>query len=604
MNPKIQEVTDRIRERSRPGREAYLARVREAGRDGVNRAALGCGNLAHGFAGLELDAKTRMRSLTHSSIAIVSAYNDVLSAHQPYQHFPALIREAVQETGGVAQFAGGVPAMCDGVTQGQPGMDLSLMSRDVIAQAAAIALCHNLYDGALMLGICDKIVPGLLIAALTFGHLPVVFVPGGPMPSGLPNKEKAKARKLYAEGKIGKDGLLEAEAQSYHSPGTCTFYGTANSNQLMLELMGLQLPGSSFVNPYTPLRDALTRAAARQITRLTRQSGNYLPIGELVDERVIVNALVGLLVSGGSTNHTLHWVAVARAAGITITWDDFSDLSRQVPLLCRIYPNGPLDVNHFHEAGGMAFLSRQLLEHELLHGDAITVAGGSLAEKYVLEPVLEDGRLDWREGTRETRNPEVLRPLPEAFRAEGGLLVVKGGLGSAIVKTSSLTPEQLRVEAPAAVFRDQHELQKAFSAGELNRDCVVVVPFQGPKACGMPELHRLTPPLSVLQDRGYRVALVTDGRMSGASGDVPAALHLCPEACDGGAIALVRDGDPIRLDVEAGTLELLVSEEELAARRADMPDLGSQHRGYGRELFGNMRRSLGPATEGACSLFD
>ncbi|MEX2367537.1 MAG: phosphogluconate dehydratase, partial [Pseudohongiellaceae bacterium] len=529
MNKLIEQITERILHRSETTRRAYLEKIDSAASDDVNRSQLSCGNLAHGFAACDLNDKSRLRSLTDSNIAIVSAYNDILSAHQPYQHFPALIKKAVAETGGVAQFAGGVPAMCDGVTQGQPGMDLSLMSRDVIAMATGVALTHNLFDGALMLGICDKIVPGLLLGALAFGHLPTLFVPAGPMPSGLPNKEKARIRKLYAEGKIGKDGLLDAEAQSYHSPGTCTFYGTANSNQLIVELMGLHLPGASFVNPNTPLRDALTMAAARQVTRLTRQSGNFMPIGHIIDEKSIVNGIIGLLATGGSTNHTMHLVAVARAAGILVNWDDFADLSSCVPLLTRMYPNGSADINHFQAAGGMAFLFRQLLDMGLLHDDVQTVCGPGL-EKYRLVPELEEGELIWKQGLETSGDTNVLRAATNPFSTHGGLGVLKGNLGTSVIKTSSLDDSQLFIEAPAVIFEDQHDLAEAFSAGRLDRDCIVVVRFQGPKARGMPELHKLTPPLSVLQDRGYKVALVTDGRMSGASGTVPAAIHLSPEA--------------------------------------------------------------------------
>ncbi len=602
MHSKIQAITQRIIDRSRASRAAYLQKIDAAGSEGVHRAALSCGNLAHGFAACQETDKRRLRSLTDSNIAIVSAYNDILSAHQPYKNFPDLIRRAIAATGGVAQFAGGVPAMCDGVTQGQPGMDLSLMSRDTIALASAVALSHNLFDGALMLGICDKIVPGMLIGALAFGHLPVVFVPAGPMPSGLPNKEKARIRKLHAEGKADKAALLEAEAQSYHSPGTCTFYGTANSNQLVVEMMGLHLPGASFVNPNTPLRDALTEAAARQVTRLTKQSGNYLPMGRMIDERSIVNGMVGLLATGGSTNLTIHLIAVARAAGIHITWDDFAALSELVPLLTRIYPNGQADINHFQAAGGMALLMRELLNAGLLHHDVDTICGKGL-DPYLTVPTLSDTGLTWQAGPSHSSDEAVLAPIAKPFDDHGGLNVLKGNLGTAVIKTSSVMTDRLRIEAPAVVFDDQHELAAAFASGELDRDCVVVVRFQGPRARGMPELHKLTPPLSVLQDRGYRVALVTDGRMSGASGNVPAAIHLSPEAVDNGPIARIREGDLILLDAVEGILELKVDPQELAARSPAHYDLSHQHVGMGRELFGNMRANLGSAADGACSLF-
>ncbi|MDT8399629.1 MAG: phosphogluconate dehydratase [Pseudomonadales bacterium] len=602
MNENIAEITERIIVRSKTTRQAYLKRIDAAGDEGVNRSRLSCGNLAHGFAACNASDKARVRSLTHSDIAIVSAYNDILSAHQPYKDFPDLIKQAISEAGGVAQFAGGVPAMCDGVTQGQSGMDLSLMSRDTIALASAVALSHNLFDGALMLGICDKIVPGLLIGALSFGHLPVVFVPSGPMPSGLPNKEKSKVRKLYAEGKVGKDSLLDAEAQSYHAPGTCTFYGTANSNQLVVEMMGLHLPGASFVQPNNTLRDELTKAAARQVTRLTRQSGNYLPMGRMLDEKSLVNGIIGLVATGGSTNLTMHLVAVARAAGILLTWDDFADISRQIPLLTHIYPSGSADINDFQQAGGMAQLFRELLDHELLHDDVQTIVGKGL-DKYLLTPLIEDGELQWRAGPGHSRDTQVLASVGEPFKQDGGLNVLKGNLGQSVIKTSALTEQQLRITAPAIIFEDQHELAAAFEQGQLNQDCIVVVRYQGPQARGMPELHKLTPPLSVLQDRGFKVALVTDGRMSGASGNVPAAIHLCPEALAGGLIAKIRPGDMISLDAVAGTLELLVSADELAGREHQVPDLSHHHQGCGRELFGRMRINLSSAAEGACSLF-
>ncbi|MEC8227997.1 MAG: phosphogluconate dehydratase, partial [Pseudomonadota bacterium] len=547
MNSQINDVTQRIIERSRATRQAYLAKIDKARRQGPHRGVLSCGNLAHGFAACNQEEKSDLRSMTKANIAIVSSYNDMLSAHQPYETYPQIIKDAVKEVGSVAQFAGGVPAMCDGVTQGNPGMELSLMSRDVIALSAAVGLSHNMFDGAMMLGICDKIVPGLLIGSLSFGHLPTVFVPAGPMPSGLPNKEKARVRQAFAEGKAGRDELLEAESQSYHSAGTCTFYGTANSNQLVVEMMGLHLPGSSFVNPGTALRDELTRAASRQVTRLTDLGDNYTPIGHIVDEKAVVNGIVALLATGGSTNHTMHLIAVARAAGIIVNWDDFSDLSNAVPLLTRIYPNGSADINHFVAAGGMALLFKELLDNGLIHNDVKTICGDGL-EQYTKEPVLEDGELVWRDGPTKSHDKEVFATVSEPFKPDGGLSVLSGNLGRAVIKTSALKNPVCHIKAPAVVFEDQYELDAAFKAGDLDKDCIVVVRFQGPAAIGMPELHRLTPPLGVLQDRGFKVALVTDGRMSGASGKVPAAIHVTPEAYLGGLLSKVESGDIIELN--------------------------------------------------------
>ena len=540
--------------------------------------------------------------MTKANVAIVSSYNDMLSAHQPYHDYPEIIKDAVKQVGSVAQFAGGVPAMCDGVTQGQPGMDLSLMSRDTIAMATAVALSHNMFDSALMMGICDKIVPGLLLGSLSFGHLPTIFVPAGPMPSGLPNKEKARVRQAYAEGKVGRKELLDAESQSYHSPGTCTFYGTANSNQLVVEMMGLHLPGASFVNPGTPLREALTRAAAVQATRLTDLGTEYTPIAEIIDAKALVNGLVGLLATGGSTNHTMHLIAVARAAGYIINWDDFSEISNAVPLLTRIYPNGSADINHFTAAGGMAQLIKQLLDAGLLHNDVKTVVGEGL-EKYTKEPMLNDGELVWKDGPGESLDKEVLATVDKPFKPDGGLSVLNGNLGRAVIKTSSLRSPQVHIKAPAVIFEDQFDLDAAFKAGELDRDCIVVVRFQGPSAIGMPELHRLTPPLGVLQDRGYKVALVTDGRMSGASGKVPAAIHVTPEAYNGGLLAKVQEGDVIELNTQTGELTLCVEEQELEARTPREADIEHHHQGMGRELFSGMRAILSGAEEGACSLF-
>lgn len=603
MKQEIVDITERIIARSAATRKEYLAKIAAAKSNTVHRASLSCGNLAHGFAACNKEDKQAIKGLNHSDIAIVSAYNDMLSAHQPYETYPQIIKEAVKSTGGVAQFAGGVPAMCDGVTQGQPGMDLSLMSRDVIAMASAVGLSHNMFDGALMLGICDKIVPGLLIASMTFGHLPTVFVPAGPMPSGIPNKEKARVRQLYAQGEVDEVALLEAESASYHSAGTCTFFGTANSNQLVVEVMGLHLPGASFVAPNTPLRQELTKAAARQVTRLTQQSGNYMPVGQMVDERSIVNAIVALLATGGSTNLTMHIIAFARAAGIIINFQDFNDLSHAVPLITRIYPNGQADINHFQEAGGMALLFKELINAGLLHEDVETICGRGLS-RYTQKPVLENGQLSWVDGVEKSLDEDVIATVAKPFKHDGGLKTLKGNLGTSVLKTSSLRDGSYVIKAPAIVFEDQHELQTAFDNGELEKDFVAVVRFQGPKARGMPELHKLTPPLGVLQDKGFKVALVTDGRMSGASGKVPAAIHLCPEALDGGLIAKVKTGDMINLDGETGELTLLVDEQELAARDNAQFQVNGHHQGMGRELFGFMRRNLSSAETGACSLFD
>ncbi|NMP32311.1 phosphogluconate dehydratase [Thalassotalea sp. M1531] len=602
MNPKITAITDRIIERSKATRAAYLAKIDNAKSETVHRASLSCGNLAHGFAACGKEDKSKLRGINHSDIAIISSYNDMLSAHQPYETYPQIIKQAVTETGGVAQFAGGVPAMCDGVTQGQPGMDLSLMSRDVIAMSTAVGLSHNMFDGALMLGICDKIVPGLLISSLTFGHLPTVFVPAGPMPSGIPNKEKARVRQQYAKGEIGKEELLAAESASYHSAGTCTFFGTANSNQLVVEVMGLHLPGASFIAPNTQLREELTKAAARQVTRLTQQSGNYLPVGKMVDERSVVNAIVALLATGGSTNLTMHIIAFARAAGIIINFQDFNDLSDAVPLITRIYPNGHADINHFQEAGGMALLFKELLGAGLLHEDVETICGKGLT-RYTQQPVLENGQLKWVDSVDVSGDPEVIATTELPFKPDGGLKVLKGNLGTSVLKTSALREGAQVIKAPAVVFEDQHELEAAFKAGELEKDFVAVVRFQGPKARGMPELHKLTPPLGVLQDKGFKVALVTDGRMSGASGKVPAAIHLCPEALDGGLIAKVQNGDMIMVDGDSGELTLLVDEHELENRTLAQFKVNGHHEGMGREIFGFMRQSLSSAETGACSLF-
>ncbi|HTJ56543.1 MAG TPA: phosphogluconate dehydratase [Devosiaceae bacterium] len=594
----IRDVTDRIAARSAESRAAYLGRLDAAKSAGVNRSVLSCGNLAHGFAACAPGDKAKLAGSTTPNLGIVTSYNDMLSAHQPYQFYPDIIKAAAHEIGATAQVAGGVPAMCDGVTQGQPGMDLSLFSRDVIAMATAIALSHNMFDAAVFLGICDKIVPGLLIGALTFGHLPAVFIPAGPMESGISNDEKSRVRQLYSEGKIGRAELLESEAKSYHSAGTCTFYGTANSNQMLMEIMGLHLPGASFVNPGTPLRDALTREATRRALSLTAMGNNYTPVGHVINEKAIVNGLIGLHATGGSTNHTIHLIAVAAAAGLQVTWQDMSELSDAVPLLARVYPNGVADVNHFHAAGGMGFLIRELLEGGYLHDDVKTVFGTGLSG-YAAEAKLIEERLAFEPAPAQSGNPKVLTSAKEPFQASGGLKVLAGNLGNAVIKVSAVKPEHRIIEAPARVFHSQQGLQAAFKAGELNGDMIAVVRFAGPKAMGMPELHNLTPALGVLQGRGFKVALVTDGRMSGASGKVPAAIHVTPEAVDGGPISKLRDGDLLRLDAEAGTLTFLGDEAEFLSRTPAAEDMRPQHFGMGRELFAGFRHLVGAADQGA-----
>jgi phosphogluconate dehydratase len=599
QNAVLREVTARIAARSADDRGAYLARCAAAGQPGTARSRQGCTNLAHALAAAGGD-RPALKDKPWPNVGIVSAYNDMLSAHQPYERYPALIKAAAREAGAIAQFAGGVPAMCDGVTQGTDAMELSLFSRDVIAMSTAIALSHDVFDAALMLGICDKIVPGLFIGAASFGHLPSIFVPGGPMTSGLSNPEKSRIRKLYAEGKASRADLLDSESRSYHDAGTCTFYGTANSNQMLMEIMGLHLPGAAFVNPHTPLRDALTRAAAQRAAAITALGTTPLPFSALVDERTIVNGIVGLLATGGSTNHTIHLVAMAHAAGILINWDDFSDLSAVVPLLARIYPNGKADVNHFQAAGGMGFLIRELLSAGLLHGDIPTVMGSGLAA-YTQEPRLTHGQLHWVDAPASSGDVSVLRPASDPFSADGGLKLLRGNLGRAVMKVSAVKPEHQVVEAPARVFDDQLAVLAAFRAGELARDVVVVVKGQGPRGNGMPELHSLTPALTVLQDRGHKVALVTDGRMSGASGAVPAAIHVSPEAQGNGPIARLRDGDVVRVDAHSGRLEARVPEAEWAARTAVVPDNDANRRGSGRDLFGLFRASATDAESGARS---
>ena len=597
---RIEEITARIRERSAPTREPYLARIAAKGAAGPRRTRLHCGNLAHGFAACGPTDKARLTGDETLNLGIITSYNDMLSAHQPYETYPELIRQTAREMGATAQVAGGVPAMCDGVTQGQTGMELSLFSRDVIAMAAAVGLSHDMYDAAVYLGVCDKIVPGLAIAALTFGHLPAVFVPAGPMTTGLPNDEKTRIRQLYAEGKVGRDALLDAESKSYHGPGTCTFYGTANSNQMLMEIMGLHMPGSSFVNPGTPLRDALTREATRRALSITALGNEYTPAGLVVDERAVVNGVIGLHATGGSTNHTMHLVAIAAAAGIQLSWADISELSDLTPLLARVYPNGSADVNHFQAAGGMGFLIQELLKHGLLHDDVRTAWGTGLDGYRVEARLGEDGHSVIRVPAPEhSHDPKVLTTPEQPFATNGGLKMLDGNMGKAVIKVSAVKPERRVVEAPARVFHDQDDLQRAFKAGELTGDFIAVVRFQGPKSNGMPELHKLTPSLGVLQDRGQKVALVTDGRMSGASGKIPAAIHVTPEAAEGGVIGTIRDGDLIRLDGETGRLEILVDADELGARPAAEADLSANEFGLGRELFAVFRRAVGSADRGA-----
>ena len=598
IHPIVAAVTDRIIARSQPWRSAYLARLASALHDGVQRTALSCTNLAHGFAAFPASDKLILRQERQPSVAIVSSYNDMLSAHQPLARFPALIKDAARSAGGVAQFAGGVPAMCDGVTQGQPGMELSLFSRDTIAMSTAIALSHNMFDAVVYLGVCDKIVPGLLIGALHFGHLPAVFIPAGPMTSGMPNSEKARIRQLYAQGKIGREELLEAEAQSYHGAGTCTFYGTANSNQMLMEVMGLHLPGAAFITPDTPLRDALTAAATRRAVQIATHTPEYTPVGRLVDEKSIVNAIIALLATGGSTNHTLHLVAIAKAAGIVIDWDDFSALSEVIPLLTRIYPNGEADVNHFHAAGGPGFVIRELLDAGLLHDDVTTILGNSL-RAHCREPILQEQKVVWQDVPRESADSTVVRGAAAPFSADGGLRLLVGNLGRAVIKVSAVKPAYRLVEAPAIVFDSQEAFLEAYQAGELNRDFVAVVRFQGPRANGMPELHSLTPALSNLQDAGFHVALVTDGRMSGASGKVPAAIHVSPEVLAGGPLGLIRSGDLIRLDTDNGVLEALVPAEQWNQRSVASADLRGNQVGMGRDLFAMFRANVSAAELGA-----
>ncbi|MEY3624016.1 MAG: hypothetical protein RLZZ407_1575 [Pseudomonadota bacterium] len=598
MHATVEAVTARIIERSKPGRQAYLDLIAKQRNAGVNRPALSCGNLAHGFAASGED-KPAIRGGKAMNIGIVSAYNDMLSAHQPYGRYPEQMKIFAREVGATAQVAGAVPAMCDGVTQGQDSMELSLFSRDVIAMATAVGLSHGMFESVAMLGICDKIVPGLLIGALRFGHLPTILVPAGPMPSGLANKEKQRVRQLYAEGKVGRAELLEAEAASYHGAGTCTFYGTANSNQMMMEVMGLHIPGAAFINPGNKLRTELTRAAVHRLSEIGWDGDEYRPLGLCVDEKAIVNACVGLLATGGSTNHALHIPAIARAAGIVIDWEDLDQLSAVVPLIARVYPNGSGDVNHFHAAGGIGYVIRELIEAGLLHRDIMTVAGKDLAD-YGREPMLEEDKLVWRDAPAVTADDTMLRPPSAPFSPDGGMRLVTGNLGRATFKTSAVDPARWTIEAPVRVFHEQNDVLAAFKAGELDRDVIVVIRFQGPAANGMPELHKLTPPLGVLQDKGFNVALVTDGRMSGASGKVPAAIHLSPEAARGGAIAKLQDGDVVRLCGNSGTLSVLVDDSEWADRALAPTPVAQM--GTGRELFAMMRATADEAEKGGSAM--
>ncbi len=597
MHPVLDRVTARIVGNSRPERQAYLARVAQAAEDGPTRGSLSCSNLAHGMAAAGRAEKRDLTGGDVPNLAIVSAYNDMLSAHQPFEVYPEQIRRAAREAGAVAQFAGGVPAMCDGVTQGQDGMDLSLFSRDVIALSTAVALSHNMFDAAVCLGVCDKIVPGLMIGALAFGHLPVVFIPAGPMVSGLSNKQKARVRERFAAGEIGRAELLEAESAAYHAPGTCTFYGTANSNQMLMEFMGMQLPGGSFVNPGASLRKHLTAEAVRRVLTLTHLGADYTPIAHVIDEKAVVNGIVGLLATGGSTNHTMHLVAIAAAAGIKVDWSDFAELSSAVPLLARVYPNGSADVNHFHAAGGLGFVMRELLDAGLLHDDVTTILGSGL-ESYCQEPVLDNGQLAWKACQSTSLDSDIVRPASDPFDAEGGIRLVEGNVGRAIVKVSAVEPAHRSIEAPARVFGSQAEFVAAFDADELDMDFVAVLGYQGPRANGMPELHKLTPYLGVLQNRGFRVALLTDGRMSGASGKVLAAIQVSPEAVCDGLIGRIRSGDIVTIDSDAGTLSVH-ADDDVAARAAPAADLMANHAGMGRELFTVFRSQSGPAEAGA-----
>ncbi len=599
MNISITKVTERIKERSKSSREKYLSDMANSHQEGVSRQGMSCGNLAHASAGCGTHEKNELHGDTTPNIGIITAYNDMLSAHKPFEHFPQQIRDFAIKHKAVAQVAGAVPAMCDGVTQGQPGMELSLFSRDVVAMSTAVGLSHNLFDAVLCLGICDKIVPGLLIGSLRFGHLPTIFVPGGPMHTGISNDEKSQIRQAFAEGKIGRDELLKGESDSYHSPGTCTFYGTANSNHMLMEIMGLQLPGSSFVNPNTELRSLLTEEAVK-VAATNSKLGLDRSLMHIITEESIVNGIIGLLATGGSTNHTIHLIAIARAAGIIINWDDMSDLSDVIPLITRMYPNGAADVNHFHAAGGMSYVISTLLENGLLHENVTTILGLGL-KRYTQEPKIDKNRLIWVDGPKESLNKSIIRSASEPFSIDGGIKILQGNLGRSVIKTAAVESDHRKIEAPAIVFLEQQDLIDAFKKDELNKDFIAVLPFQGPKQNGMPELHQLTPTLTILQKRGYKVALVTDGRMSGASGKVPSAIHLCPEAKDGGMIAKIRTGDLIHLDAIKGELSC-PNFEEISLRECMIKD-GDNTIGYGRELFGNFRSIVSASEEGASVLF-
>jgi len=599
-NETLVKVTQEIIKRSQKSREIYLERIEKAHLTKVQRGSLSCSNLAHAVAPCSAHEKDELLSMKKENIAIVSAYNDMLSAHQPFFTYPSLIKRALALKGVTAQFAGGVAAMCDGVTQSQPGMELSLFSRDNIAQSTAIALSHNMFDGTIMLGVCDKIVPGMFIGAMKFGHLPTIFAPAGPMESGISNSEKVKVRQEYAKGIAGREELLKAESASYHSAGTCTFYGTANSNQMLMEIMGLHLPGASFVNANTPLRDALTQAAALKVLDNSPMSEHYMPVGKMIDEKSFVNAIVGLMATGGSTNHTIHLIAMARASGIVLTWDDFNELSSVTPLLCKMYPNGSADVNHFHASGGMAVVISELLEAGLLHEDVNTVVGYGLSS-YLKEPFLEDGELKYKSSITTSADTTVISSVKKPFDKQGGLKVLEGNIGRSVIKVSALKDDNRIITAIAKVFYSQESLKIAFKKGELNQDFIAVLPYQGPKANGMPELHGLLPSMGSLQDDGYKVGIITDGRMSGASGKVASAIHLCPEAKDGGVIGKIRDGDMITLDAVNGELILHVEDKELDKREIYEPDLSDNHHGFGRELFSINRRYVNSAEDGACS---
>ena len=600
MNKKIIHITNRIKKRSKKTRENYLNLMQSISKKGVLRSGLSCGNLAHAIAGCSESEKSNLMGEKIVNIGIITSYNDMLSAHKPYEKYPEQIKTYAKEFNAVAQVAGAVPAMCDGVTQGEAGMDLSLFSRDVIALSTAIGISHNVFDSVMCLGICDKIVPGELIGALKFGHLPIIFVPGGPMKTGISNEEKAKSRRAFASGEIDRQALLKSESKAYHSSGTCTFYGTANSNQMLMEIMGLQLPGSSFVNPDTEHRSALNKEAVRIATESSKEGKNYRPLYNIINEKAIVNAIIGLLASGGSTNHTIHLIAIAKAAGIIINWEDFSDLSEIIPSLVKMYPNGTADVNYFHACGGMPLLIKTLLNAGLLHRDVNTILGHGL-EKFTKESYLKNGNLTWRDCPNESADQSVLSSIDKAFDKSGGLKILKGNLGVSVIKTSAVKFEHWQVEAPALVFEDQNEIIEAFNKKELFKDFIAVLRYQGPKAKGMPELHRLTPILSILQNNGHKVALVTDGRMSGASGKVPAAIHLSPEASDGGILSKIKDGDPLSLNAETGELNCLNKEEVL--KRPDVPPPSIYQQGCGRELFLNLRNLVSNSDNGASILF-